>query len=225
MVVEKRAVTIEVPKNWAAVTLKQYIDLKKDMDAYAGEHEAVLACMFHHLCKFPVEYIQGLDMNTYSAIVNDMTSFLADVELPLQKFITIDGVEYGFEPNLSQMSYGAYVDISKYESIEINDKWADIMSILYRPVTKKVGKLYDIEPYKAKIDGSKFLDVTMDVHFGAIFFFKTLLKDLLSFIPKSLTKEMGMEIPHSMQSILERSGNLIHHLSNSQTEISSKLKK
>lgn len=218
----KREISITVPNKWSAVTLKQYLELKKDMDNYAGEPDAVLACMFHHLCKFPVEYIQSLDIDTYNNIVRDMTSFLADVELPLQKFIQIDGVEYGFEPNLSQMAYGAYVDIAKYDKMEIDEKWAEIMSILYRPVIKKTGKLYDIERYSAKIDGTKFMDVTMDVHFGSIFFFKTLLKDLLSFIPKSLTKEMGTEVPHSMQLILERSGNLIQALSNSQTEISSK---
>jgi len=219
----KREVTITVPKDWSAVTLRQYLELKKDMDAYQGEPEAVLACMFHHLAKFPVEYIQSLDMTTYNAIVNDMTSFLADVELPLQKFIYIDGVEYGFEPNLSKMSYGAYVDISKYESMEMNEKWAEIMSILYRPVIKKTGKLYDIEPYSAKIDGTPFMSITMDVHFGAIFFFKTLLKDLLSSIQKSLTKEMEM-LP-SMRETLERSGNLIQAWSNLQTEISLDLKK
>jgi hypothetical protein len=219
----KREVQITVPKSWSAVTLRQYLELKKDMDAYAGEHDAILACLFHHLAKFPVEYIQSLDMTTYTNIVNDMTSFLADVELPLQKFIHIDGVEYGFEPNLSQMAYGAYVDISKYESMEMNEKWAEIMSILYRPIVKKVGKLYDIEPYKAQIDGDKFLDVTMDVHFGSIFFFKTLLVDLLSSIQKSLMQET--EIPLNMQQILAKSGNLIQALSNSQTEISSKLKK
>lgn len=216
----KKEVAITVPKDWSAVTLRQYLDLKKDMDAYEGEHDAILACMFHHLAKFPVEYIKGLDITTYNAIVNDMTSFLGNVELPLQKFIDIDGVEYGFEPNLSQMSYGAYVDIAKYDSMEMNEKWAEIMSILYRPVIKKTGKLYDIETYSAKIDGEPFMDVTMDVHFGAIFFFKTLLKDLLSSIQKSLMHQK--EIPHSIQQILERNGNLIQALSNSQTEISSK---
>lgn len=219
----KKEVQINVPKNWSAVTLKQYLELKKDMDAYAGEADAVLACMFHHLCNFPVEYIQALDITTYNNIVNDMTSFLADVELPLQKIIQIDGVDYGFEPNLSQMSYGAYVDISKYEEMAINEKWAEIMSILYRPVIKTSGKLYDIEPYQAKIDGSKFMDVTMDVHFGAIFFFKTLLKDLLSSIQSSLMQET--EIPHSIQEILVKNGKAIQVWSNLQTEIYSSLKK
>jgi hypothetical protein len=170
-----------------------------------------------------VEYVQKLDINTYNAIVNDMTSFIQNVELPLQRRITIDGVEYGFEPNLSTMAYGAYVDISKYETLEINDKWAEIMGILYRPVMKKSGLLYDIQPYNGYIDSDLFMDVTMDVHFGAIFFFKTLLKDLLNSTLNSLTEEMKT-LPN-MQSILERSGNLIAQLSNSQTEILQRLRK
>ena len=220
---EKKVVEIKVPTDWSAVTLRQYLQLKRDMDAYKDEPEAVIACLFHHLCKFPVEYVQKLDINTYNAIVNDMTSFIQNVELPLQRRITIDGVEYGFEPNLSTMAYGAYVDISKYETLEINDKWAEIMGILYRPIMKKSGLLYDIQPYNGYIDSELFLDVTMDVHFGAIFFFKTLLKDLLNSTLNSLTEEMK-NLPN-MQSILERSGNLIAQLSNSQTEILQRLRK
>lgn len=220
---EKKVVEIKVPKDWSAVTLRQYLKLKKDMDAYKDEPEAVIACLFHHLCKFPVDYVQKLDITTYNAIVNDITSFMQKVELPLQRQIDIDGVQYGFEPNLSTMAYGAYVDISKYKTLEINDKWAEIMAILYRPVMKTTGLLYDIQPYNGYIDSELFLDVTMDVHFGAIFFFKTLLKDLLSSTLSSLTEEMKMEA--NMQSILERSGEAIAQLSNSQTEILQKLKK
>ena len=204
----KQQVKIEVPNQWSAVTLKKYLELKKDMDNYAGEYDAIIACMFHHLCEFPADYIHKLDLATYKSIVNDMSTFLANVELPLQKFITIDGVEYGFEPNLSKMAYGAYVDITKYEMIEINKEWAEIMSILYRPVTTKKGKLYDIKPYDGVIDGEKFMQVSMDVHFGAIFFFKTLLKDLLNSTLKYSAKEMETLSPN-IRKILERSGNLI----------------
>lgn len=220
---EKKVVEIKVPNSWSAVTLGQYLALKKDMDAYKEEPEAVIACLFHHLCHFPVEYVAKLDLETYNAIVNDVTSFIQKVDLPLQRIINIDGVEYGFEPNLSQMAYGAYVDISKYETFEINEKWAEIMSILYRPVVKKVGKLYDIQPYKAEINGEKFMGVPMDVHFGAIFFFKTLQRDLLNTTLKSLTGQME-NLP-DIQKILERSGKVIRHLSNSQTEILQRLKK
>ena len=110
------------------------------------------------------------------------------------------------------MAYGAYVDITKYESINIDDTWAEIMSILYRPVTKKVGKLYEVQPYSGNIDKERFLNVSMDKHFGAVFFFKSLLMDLSK---DTLNSLMDLkEISPSISTTLERSGRLIHQLSN-----------
>jgi hypothetical protein len=202
----KQEIEIKVPTNWSAVTLEKYLKLQKDMEIYKDEEGAYTAILFHHLCGFPVEFISKLDVDTYSKIKRDLAGFLNTTEHPLQRIITIDGVEYGFEPNLSQMSYGAYVDISKYESLAIDEKWSEIMSILYRPVTKKQGKLYDIQTYKGELDKEKFLNVGMDVHFGALFFFKNLLVDLLKDIQKSLMQ--STEIPPSIKSILARNGNL-----------------
>ena len=216
----KQKIEIEVPKDWSAVSLKDYLAFRKDMEAYKDEPEAVIACMFHHLCHFPVEHLQSLDVNTYNAIKDDLLTFVGKIDYPLQKFITIDGVEYGFEPDLSRMSYGAYVDISKYNAVGIDENWAEVMSILYRPVTHKSKTLYDIEPYKAQINGDLFKDVPMDVHFGAVFFFNNLLKDLLSSTLSSLMAET--ELPHNIKSILEKNGSLIRHLSNWQKEISLK---
>ena len=208
----KQEIKIEVPTQWSAVTLRQYLALRKDLDTYAGEEDAITACLFHHLCKFPLEYIQQLNIDTYIAIKGDLINFFNNIDLPLQKFITIGGVEYGFEPDLSRMAYGAYVDISKYETFEINEKWAEIMSILYRPVIKKTGKLYDIKAYDATIDGDTFMDVPMDIHFGTLFFLKTLLKDLLKDTQKSLTGLTGL--PQNIKSVLEKNGNLTQALSN-----------
>ena len=180
------------------------------MESYKDEEEAITAVMFHHFCKFPLEYFQQLDIDNYIAIKDRLLQFLQNTNLPLKRFITIDGVEYGFEPNLSQMAYGAYLDISKYESVGIDEKWAEIMSILYRPVTNKLGALYDTKPYDAVIDGQKFLDVTMDVHWGAVFFFKRLLADLQKSTLKSLKEELTeVQLPLKLKQILEESGNLI----------------
>lgn len=207
----KQEVKIEVPNDWSAVTLKKYLALKKDMDTYEGDEEALTACLFHHLCQFPLQYIQQLDIDTYIAIKSNLVSFFNKADLPLKRIIEIDGVEYGFEPDLSRMPYGAYVDISKYQTIAIDKQWAEIMSILYRPVIKQSGQLYDIAQYEGKIDGEKFMDVPMDVHFGALFFFVTLLKDLQNDTLKSLTDMT--EIPLSIKSTLEKSGVLTQALS------------
>lgn len=208
----KQEIKLKVPTSWEAVTLKDYLALRKDMEAYADEPEAVTACLFHHLCHFPVQYLNQMDIDTYVAIKRDLEGFFNKAEHPLKRFITIDGVEYGFEPNLSNMAYGAYVDISKYETVGVDAKWAEIMSILYRPVTKKTGALYDIKVYDGVLYPEKFMDVGMDVHFGALFFFKNLLVDLQK---DTLSSLMGLtEVPPSIKSVLEKSGVLTQALSN-----------
>lgn len=110
------------------------------------------------------------------------------------------------------MAYGAYVDLSKYESLSMNEKWAEAMSILYRPITKKVGNFYDIRPYEGMILEDVFLDVTMDVHFGAMGFFFSILKDVQKGILNYLSQTK--EVPHNILSILEENGNLTHPFTN-----------
>lgn len=208
----KQEITLKVPTSWEAVTLKDYLALRKDMETYADDNEAVTACLFHHLCHFPVAYLNQMDIDTYINIKKDLEGFFNKADHPLKRFITIDGVEYGFEPNLSNMAYGAYVDISKYETVGVDAKWAEIMSILYRPVVKKAGALYDIKTYDGELYPEKFMDVSMDVHFGALFFFKNLLEDLQK---DTLNSLMGLtELPRNMKSVLEKSGALTQALSN-----------
>jgi hypothetical protein len=208
----KQEIKLKVPTSWEAVTLKDYLALRKDMETYADDNEAVTACLFHHLCHFPVAYLNQMDIDTYVKIKKDLEGFFNKADHPLKRFVTIDGVEYGFEPNLSNMAYGAYVDISKYETIGVDEKWAEIMSILYRPVVKKAGALYDIKTYDGELYPEKFMDVPMDVHFGALFFFKSLLEDLQK---DTLNSLMGLtELPPSIKSVLEKSGVLTQALSN-----------
>ena len=200
----KKQIEIVVPNNWNAVTLKEYLDLQKDLKSYEDNEEAITAILFHRLCKIKVEWISKLDVETYVQIRDQLASFLSQTELPLQKFITIDGVEYGFEPNLSNMSYGAYVDITKYKDLTIDDKWAEIMSILYRPVTRKAGQSYMIADYDGNINPNPFLSVGMDVHFGALFFLVNLYKDLLKGTLNYMMETV--QLPPSIKSILEKSG-------------------
>jgi hypothetical protein len=211
----KKEIKIVVPTDWSAVTLRDYLALRKDIETYKDEQEAIFACLLHHLCKFPLEYLQQLDIDAYIGIKKDITAFFNKTEGEFKKILNIEGIDYGFEPNLSQMAYGAYVDISKYESVGIDDKWAEVMSILYRPIKHKMGALYEIEPYTGKLETEKFLDVTMDVHFGALSFFFHLQKDLLNATLKSLKGElMGVALPLKLKQTLERSGEVTHLLSN-----------
>ena len=210
-----KEITLTIPTDWSGVTLKKYLTLQKDMKNYGDDEEAQTALMLSHLCGLNAEYINSLSIEDYNTVRLTLEGFINNTEYPLQKIININGKEYGFEPNLSQMSYGAYVDISKFGQLTIDDNWPKIMSILYRPIVSKKGDMYTIEAYKGDIDDKLFLGVTMDVQFGALFFFVNLLTDLLSATLKYL-KVTGL--PPNIKSILEKSGEITKRLLNLQTE-------
>ena len=208
---------IEVPTSWKGITLKDYLRFQKDLEIYGEEEAGYMACLLHHFCKVPSEYITQLPSDMYGEIKVDLMNFIGSTELPLQRIITINGKEYGFEPNLSKIAYGAYLDITKYDTISINDNWKKIMSILYRPVTRKMVGQYNIEAYKGVDNEDIFLDVPMDVHFGALHFFFLLSEGLVKDILKSLKAE---KLPPNIKSILEKNGQVTHLLSNWQEMIS-----
>jgi hypothetical protein len=214
--------TINIPQSYEDITLKKWLALQTEIENYKDNEEAVTAVIFYHLCGLDPAYLQGLSVNDYNTIKSDIETFIGKTELPLQKFVTIDGVEYGFEPNLSQMTYGAYVDITKFETFNIDKNWQKIMNILYRPVVRKKGDMYSIKPYIPNDDDSKWLDVGMHVHFGALFFFVHLSTDLLSSILKST---MEMELPHNIKQILARSGEVMQPFTSSPMGILQSIKK
>ena len=195
--------TLKIPTSYADITLKKWLELQTELENYKDNEEAITALLMYHLCGLDPKYLKSISIDDYSLIKQDLESFIANTDLPLQKFVTVGGIEYGFEPNLSQMSYGAFVDISKFETFTIDKNWQKIMNILYRPLIRKKGDMYDIKPYEIKDDDDKWLEVGMDIHFGALFFFVHLSTDLLSSILKST---MEMELAPNIKSILARSG-------------------
>lgn len=206
-----KELTLTIPSDWSAVKLSKYLTLQNDLSNYSDDEEAQTALMLYHLCGLDAQYFKALSVEDYTIIRNELEGFLRNTDIPLQRIITVNGKEYGFEPNLSQIAYGAYVDISKFGDLTINDNWPKVMSILYRPIKNKKGDMYTIEPYNGIGDQKLFLDVTMDVHFGALFFFVHLLMDLLSATLKSLKVE---DLPPNIKSILAKSGEITKRLLN-----------
>jgi len=209
----KQTLTIEIPTSWKDITLGTYLKMQADLENYRDDEEAQIALMLHHLCKIQPEYLKGLSADSYNLLKARLGQFVSPDGIELKQFININGKEYGFEPNLSKMSYGAYADITQYDTITIDKNWAKIMSILYRPITQKKGERYQIEAYTGEIDETPWLDVDMETHWGTMFFFVHLQKDLLNATQKYLK---GMELPPNIKSTLEKSGEVMQRLLNLQ---------
>jgi len=205
-------VELKVPNSWETITLRKYLEYLKDAESYKDDEEAVTAITLLHFCGLQPEWLKGIAISDLNLLKAKLNLFIGNQEQDLQRKIFINGQSYGFEPNLSTMSYGAYLDITKYDTFTIDNNWSKIMSILYRPIIQEKEGMYLIETYNGKDNSEKFLDVSMDIHFGCLFFFINLSMDLLN---ATLNYSMEMDIPHNIKQILEKSGELIQHLSHS----------
>jgi hypothetical protein len=208
---EEVKVKVRIPTNWNDITLETYLKYRKTLDLYKDDDEDELDMVnksiiiaLDILCGVAPTFASQMPVEILSHVMESLNNFMTDTKFDLQRIITIDGVEYGFEPNLSNIAYGAYLDISKYDKITIDANWPKIMAILYRPIVNKSGKLYEIKEYTGMEVDTIFLKTTMDINFGCIGFFLHLSKDLAHYTLKSLN--LQEETNHLLQSIMERSG-------------------
>ena len=213
-----KQITLTIPTDWNGISLKKYLALQKELTNYAEDEDAVVAVMLETLCGLDAKYLSGLAVSDYLMLRTELSQFIGRVDHELVPIVEWNGKKWGFEPNLSKMAYGAYLDISKYDTLAIDDNWVKIMNILYRPIVEQKGTMYTTKPYDATEDNTKeMLQWGMNIHFGALFFFLHLSTDLVISIPNYLKEEDNH--PHSMQ-ILQRSGEVTKQLLTSRKGIS-----
>ena len=145
-------------------------------------------------CGLELKESYKLPIAAFGAVLKQLADCLGE-DTPLVKRFTIRGtdgaeIEFGFNPNLKQMSFGEYVDLDSYIS-----NWKDAhkaMAVLYRPVIASKKDMYRIEDYETS---DKYADLLQymptSVALGALVFFyrlgmklaKRSLNSLLSKVP------------------------------------------
>ena len=181
----KQEITVKYPDSWKDITYKQYMQYYKMLKPYEGtdtyeKKNLELAAL--HFCDIPVELLYNLPKETFDKAVASIANLVQSNKQPLVKTFEVLNVKYGFVPALDEMSYGEYLDLTEYFK-DPTEYAPIIMSIVYRPITKEISNMYEIEPYSGtsdpKIELFKHV-LTMDVVFGAISFFLDLQKDLMN---------------------------------------------
>ena len=103
--------------------------------------------------KRSISLLTGVDRETLDRfrlsdleMVYDKLLSLSKKDNRLIKFVTLEGVKYGFHPNLSEITTGEFADLDTYCK-ELNKNLHKVMAVLYRPVVKEKYGKYDIEKY------------------------------------------------------------------------------
>jgi len=218
----EQIVSVTIPQSWSEITLEKYLKYRKNLDMFKDDedyNEQTLLIALDILCGVDTQYISKIGLDNLKLIQEDLSSFMGKTDFELKRLITVNAIEYGFEPNLSNIAYGAYLDISKHNTIAIDNNWQKIMAVLYRKVKSKSGKYYDIEPYTGNEDDEWVKNTTMDINYGCLFFFINLSKDLVLSTLKSLKKE-DWETHQLLKSIMGKNGEGMLQLLSSQMETS-----
>ena len=182
-------VTLNIPNKLSEISLSKYqkwIKIVKDSeDSFFLQQK-----MVEIFCDIPLKVVNVMKASDVTECY-DIMNKLFNGKTPLKKITKINGVDYGFIPNLDDMSFGEYVDLDTYLSDwQTMDK---AMGVLFRPCTHQDKRTYKIEPYESaeKIDMS---EIDLEAVFGSLVFFYNLRNELQKTILNYLQKETVVEM-------------------------------
>ncbi len=211
-------IEINVPSSLAEITLGQYQKFLKIAENNP-DGNFLNAKMIEIFCGIPLSDSYKLKMSSVTAILDILNEMLAITPKHVERF-KMNGIEYGFIPDLDEMSLGEYIDLDNNAS-----KWEQMhvaMNVLYRPIkTSKVGK-YNIEDYDVKFP-EVLKDMPLDAAIGSLFFFYNLGTELAKHTIQSLDSQAEMEVIQE-QLTLAKSGVGINQFMDSLTGILQDLK-
>lgn len=211
-----------IPTDLKEIKLSQYLRYLKVLKDNQDDETFVCIQMVAIFCNLSVADVMKIPVNDFAEIVENLAKVL-DQKPERVKTFKMDGVEYGFIPNLDKITLGEHATIDSL--LGSDENLALLMSVLYRPITKKITPFYQIEEYDG--DESKaelFNDVRMDVVTGSILFFWNLSKELLNNILSHLESK-SMREEKSLEEVLESGGVGINLLLDFQESLDSSLEK
>jgi hypothetical protein len=204
-------IEITVPTSLNEITLEQYQKFLKIAEENP-EGNFLNAKMIEIFCGIPLSDSYKLKMSSVSAIIDILNEMLSVTPNHVEKF-TLNGVQYGFIPDLDEMSLGEYIDLDNNII-----SWAEMhkaMNVLYRPIKIKKGDKYSIEDYDVS-NPEALKDMPLDAAIGAVFFFLNLglelskhtilysnLEEMEDIQEQLILEENGVGINHFMLSLEE----------------------
>lgn len=151
------------------------------------------------LSDIPAKLIKELKISDVSVILSKIADLQSKANSRFKRIIKVDGIEYGFHPDLSEISLGEYADLETYIQNGIEKNLPNIMAVLYRPIVEKKNKLYTITSYDGsgvRVRAEKFKKMKANDVNSSLVFFWHFVKKLLLTMPSYLmeqTKKMAEE--------------------------------
>ena len=172
-------ITIKLPENISEITLDQYqkFEVLKNREDLKDDVVGLNKRAINIFTGLKYKDIDNIPYKDYDDILIQIAEALKQ-SAPFQQRFKIDDVEFGFHPNLDEMTTAEFVDLSNW-GLDI-ENYHKLMAVLYRPIISQDRfNNYNIATYKGTKEYSDIMKrMTMDKVYGALGFFSHLANEL-----------------------------------------------
>lgn len=178
---------IKVPTTLSEIPLTAYQEFIKLIDK-SNDHELIAQRTIQIFCGLEMKDVLQIRWDSILELSNHFAELFKQ-KPAFQNRFKLGEHEFGFIPNLEEMSFGEYIDLeSNIGSVENFHK---AMAVMYRPITERRKDTYQILPYNGTEEFAEAMKYApLDVVMGASLFFWNLGNDLVQTSLTYLEEEM-----------------------------------
>jgi len=167
---------IQVPTSINDITLEQFQKYSL-VNIEGADKEFLVHKTIEIFCGVDIKTVSKFPIKDATEIVTDIHAVL-DQNVPFTDRFEMNGIEYGFIPDLAAMSLGEYIDLE--EGLKDTKEFHKAASVMYRPITKSYKELYSIEGYDASIERQRLMrSAPVGIISSAVVFFYNIANELL----------------------------------------------
>jgi hypothetical protein len=169
-------IELTIPSSMDEITLGQYQEFIKSQENNTDELfiSQKLVSIF---CQIPLSQVLAIPVKEIEYIVEKMGK-LFEQKHEFKNTFKLGDKTFGFIPSLEDISLGEFIDIDT--NISDLSNFHKAMAVMYRPITKSVSNMYEIENYVTSANYSEVMKLApVSIALGAQVFFWTLEKESL----------------------------------------------
>ncbi len=184
---------ILLPNSLSEIPLSRYQEFVA-MKEKSNDEELIANKMIQIFCGLQLGEVAKIKLKDLNGLIKHFTDVFSEKPQLIRNF-KIKNIEFGFIPNLENISFGEYVDIEHH--LKDWSTYHKAMAVMFRPIKEKHKDKYSIIEYEPNEDMQELMKFApLDVAISASVFFwslgSELLQATLTYLKNELTKSKDL---------------------------------
>ena len=178
---------ILLPNSLSEIPLSRYQEFVA-MKENSNDEELIANKMIQIFCGLQLGEVAKIKLKDLNGLIKHFTEVFSEKPQLIRNF-KIKNIEFGFIPNLENISFGEYVDLEHH--LKDWSTYHKAMAVMFRPIKEKHKDKYSIIDYEPNEDMQDLMKFApLDVAISASVFFWSLGSELLQATLTYLKKEL-----------------------------------